>query len=77
MKNLIVAALAIGAVLLVWLVLTLGLPDSDPRSIGHYVPVFWGGFFGFLVMIKTDDWRWHLGGAIAGALIGLAYVVFH
>jgi hypothetical protein len=41
------------------------------------VPIFYGAGAGFLVMIKTDDWRWYAGGALAGAVIGLLWLVFH
>lgn len=50
---------------------------SDPRSPGHYIAVIYGGLFGLLIMIKTDDWRWQWGGAVVGVIIGLAYTLLH
>lgn len=76
-RRAIAAFLVVAFVLLVWAAVSFQWTDKDPRSIGHYVPVFWGTGFGFLSMIKRDDWRWYAGGAIIGAIVGLAWLYFH
>jgi hypothetical protein len=76
-KRLVLVMLAIALPMLAWIALTFGLPDSDPRSPGRYIAVFYGGLFGLLITIKTDDWKWQWGGALIGVGVGLAWLLLH
>jgi hypothetical protein len=75
-KWLVFGAAVILLVVLIWAGLSWEWTDRDPRSIGHWYPAFLCALFGFFIMIKTNG-RWHLGGAIAGAALGAAYILMH